>query len=150
MLAISFRLNRHRAAALSVAVIAVAAAALSVLPGWRKNTVPGATDAERRGYIESLGYTPSSDTAETDTVLIPDEFSDVYTEYNKLQTEAGFDLSKYRGRSVERYSYHITDYTDEQAVSANLLVLNGVIIGGDVSSRRLDGFMLPLTEKNGG
>lgn len=149
MLAFSFKLDRRRAAALSVAVIAVVAAALATLPGWRKNAVPGSTDSERRAFVENLGYSLSSDAAETDTVLIPETFSDVYTEYNKLQTEAGFDLSGYRGRAVERYSYRVSDYTEEQAVWANLLVFNGTIIGGDVSSRRLDGFALPLIAKNG-
>ena len=87
---------------------------------------------------------------ETEQVVIPEDFSDVYEKYNAIQYEAGYDLKDYRSRSVVRYSYFLEDYDPKQYVVANLLVFEGKIIGGDISSRRLDGFMLPLVSKDNG
>lgn len=77
---------------------------------------------------------------------IPDPLDAVYTEYNRLQTVCGFDLSKYCGKRVVCYSYPVLNfpYPTEEPVFVNLLIYEGKLIGGDCMTTALDGFMLPL------
>ena len=58
-----------------------------------------------------------------------------------MQKAGGFDLSKYKNREVERYTYTVTNYEGyEGTVYANLIVYRGKVIGGDVCSADADGF----------
>ncbi len=51
-------------------------------------------------------------------------------------------MTKYAGKRCKRYSYSVLNYPEEpEDVRANILVYNGKIIGGDVCSLKLDGFM---------
>ena len=74
-------------------------------------------------------------------IRIPDQLDEVYTVYNSLQIEQGYNLDQYLGRTVELYTYTVTNYDGEDEVYAHLMVCDGMIIGGDISSARLDGFM---------
>ena len=100
------------------------------------------TNGERIEYLKSFGWTVTEEACEIVEVAIPTEFGDVYQNYNAIQKEQGFDLTAYRGKRVKRYSYEVTNYPNQQEnVRANLLVYNNQIIGGDVCSLELDGFM---------
>ncbi len=105
------------------------------------------TNAQRVSFVKSLGYELLSDTAETKEVNIPTIFSDVYKNYNQLQKKANFDLSQYKGCDVVIYTYNIKapkDYSGECVF--NMIVYKGRVIGGDISSRQLDGYMLPIVK----
>ena len=66
----------------------------------------------------------------------------MYTQYNDLQLAQGFDLTPYRGKAVKRYTYEVYNYPDlPTGVVANLLIYKDKVIGGDVCTRALDGFM---------
>ena len=78
----------------------------------------------------------------TQELLIPEEMDESYDEYLTLQSEQGFDLTKYAGKRVKRYTYEVTNYpTGEQGVQANLLLYKNTVIGGEVLSPQLDGFL---------
>lgn len=77
-------------------------------------------------------------------VTIPGEFDDVYENYNALQREAGFDLKRYSGKTVWRYSFRVTNMGTTQEIRANLLLYKNKVIGGDVMSTSIGGFMVPL------
>lgn len=119
------------------------------------NTVLNAkTNAQRVSFIKSLGLLPDDNNCENKSVVIPDDFSDVYENYNEVQKSAGYDLSAYKGAKVTVYTYPVgrikQDNTDEYYV--NLMVYKGRVIGGDISSRNFYGEMLPLmkiVEKDG-
>ena len=65
-----------------------------------------------------------------------------YDDYLALQSGQGFDLSKYAGKRVKRYTYEITNYpTGETGILANLLIYKNTVIGGEVLSPQLDGFL---------
>ena len=73
-------------------------------------------------------------------------FADTYTQYLDLQAQQGFDLTKYRGKRVKRYTYAVTNYpTGESGVQAGLLLYRNTVIGGDVLSNALGGFIHGLT-----
>ena len=49
---------------------------------------------------------------------------------------------EYKGKRVKRYTYEVTNYPGQASgVRANLLVDGGMVIGGDICSLTLDGFM---------
>ena len=100
------------------------------------------TDEDRRAFLSSLGYELSSAECESVKVKIPREFDRIYAGYNEIQRALGFDLSKYKNREVERYTYTVTNYSGyDGTVYANVLVYRGRIIGGDICSQATDGFV---------
>lgn len=105
------------------------------------------TQTEQLTFIASLGYTVNTEPDSVEEVVIPEEFDDVYTQYNELQKAADLDLSRYKGCNAKKWTYTVTDYPgyeNSDCIKINLLIYNGRIIGGDVSSVELDGFMNPL------
>ena len=103
------------------------------------------TADDRLKFISDLGWIVDEDPVEVRQIAIPQEFDDVYSNYNEIQLSQGYDLTKYAGRSAKRWTYIIRNYpdvsSDEDYVRINLLVCDGKIIGGDVCSIKLDGFM---------
>lgn len=102
-------------------------------------------EQERLAFISHYGWEVDVEAVEVQEVVIPDVFDDVYNNYNQIQLKQGFDLEKYAGQRVKRWTYNVRNYPDTSAeddyIRLNLLVSDGVIIGGDVCSVKLDGFM---------
>lgn len=105
--------------------------------------IDGSTDTARVSYLKSLKIETDPDAVVCKEIVIPDTFNDVYKKYNDLQLQAGFDLSEYKGRQATVYTYSL-GFSSERVV--NLIVCDGFIIGGDVSSVKLDGEMRALTQ----
>lgn len=104
-------------------------------------------NSDRVTFVENLGCVLLSNQPETKTVIIPEVFYDVYNNYNDMQKSAGYDLSLYKGCEVTIYTYQIKsqqNHTGESVV--NLMVYKDKIIGGDISSTALGGYMLPLKQ----
>ena len=77
---------------------------------------------------------------------IPAEFDSVLDRYNSLQMDQGLDLSKYKRKTLTRYTYQVTNYPDyEGTVYANLLVYRNKVVAGDLCSASADGFVSPLS-----
>ena len=75
-------------------------------------------------------------------VLVPAVFDQIYESYNDIQKAQGFDISRYKGERVMKYTYLVKNYPQEQdGVAANLLVYQGRIIGADLCSLELGGFL---------
>ncbi|MEG0895459.1 MAG: DUF4830 domain-containing protein [Oscillospiraceae bacterium] len=96
---------------------------------------------ERIEFIQQFGWKIEFEPLEIVDVTIPKEFNDVYKKYNSLQKKQNFNLEKYKGKTVKRYTYTVTNYKGEEYVRANLLIYNNTLIGGDISSIKLNGFM---------
>lgn len=92
--------------------------------------------------LTELDYEFSEDFTKN-TFTIPNEFDLVYNNYNDMQKEAGYDLFPYRGKECEMYTYEIYNHPFGNA-RANIIVYRGEVIGGDISSVELSGFMTPL------
>ena len=108
--------------------------------------VAAADDTERIGFLRDLGYEVTPQSVEVREVLIPDEFDEVFTQYNDLQKTAGMDLEPYHGKRVKCWTYTVLNYPGEEGVLAHLYIYKDKIVGGDVSSTALDGFMHGLTK----
>ncbi len=130
---------------LAVAVGMIVNGAARTLPASSQEFLSGSTASDRLAYLQSFGWNVKEDPVSVTDVLIPSQFGDVYTNYNAIQIAQGFDLTEYAGRTVKKWVYAVTNYPgyaqSEVYVRATLLVCNGRIIGGDVCSVELDGFM---------
>lgn len=105
------------------------------------------TEEERQSFITSMGWETEPEYTECRSVTIPEEFGDVYEQYNDLQKQQGFDLTKYKGRTAEVYTYPVLNYeghTEKDCMKLTLIVYNGELIGGDVCCTELGGFMQGL------
>ena len=75
-------------------------------------------------------------------VTVPESFDKIFSSYNEIQKRQGLDLSKYKKKNVTRYTYKITNYDGyDGTVYANILVYRNKVIGGDVCSADVKGFM---------
>ena len=118
----------------------VAVAASAEVRGIRDND-------DRVAYLNELGWTVSAEPIATEELLIPDHFDDTYSDYLALQEGQGFDLSRYCGKRVKRYTYEITNYpTGEAGVQVALLVYRSTVIGGEVLSPTTGGFLHGLAK----
>ena len=106
------------------------------------------TNEERIAFLAQFGWEVDSEPLEIREVAIPDPFDEVYIKYNALQKEQGFDLEPLAGKVCRQWVYEVTNYPAETPVRANLLVYEDRVVGGDVCSTALDGFMLPFASKD--
>lgn len=103
------------------------------------------TPEERAAFLRECGWEVDIQSEQTQTIHIPETFSDVYQSYNDLQLQQGYDLRPYAGLDCTLYTYTVTNYPDQgQTVLVNLCVYKNRVIGGDVHSTNLNGFMIGL------
>lgn len=100
------------------------------------------SNEDRIKYLGAYGWEVSPEPIATQELLIPEEMDESYTEYLSLQSQQGFDLSKYTGKRLKRYTYEIYNYpSGEAGVQANLLLYRNTVVGGEVLSPQLNGFL---------
>lgn len=108
-------------------------------------------DVVNAKFLESYGWRVRERSVECQDVIIPDPFDLVYESYNKLQREAGLDLTGYRGCRAKRYTYIVENYPDktDAQVRANVLCVDGKPVAGDIMTVSADGFMQSLNRRSG-
>ncbi len=101
------------------------------------------THAQRSAYLAQWGWEVEEEPLFAQTLLIPERLDSSYEEYMNLQTDQGFpSLQQFAGKEVERFTYQILNYpTGEEGVQVNLLLYQGEVIGGEVLSAQVDGFV---------
>lgn len=104
------------------------------------------TNEKRVAFLKSLGWEVDEEPVEIVEVVIPQTFNAVYKNYNEIQKAQGFDLTKYRGARAKRWTYNVKNYPGAaEGIHANLLIYKNKLIGGDVSSVAINGFMQGLS-----
>lgn len=107
-----------------------------------------ATQEEQTAFLKELGWETSPEPIDCRSVIIPETWNDVYTEYNKLQLQQGFNLEKYKGAVAEIYTYEVYNYGERKPnVIANLVICDGKLIAGDICCTELGGFMQGLAKQ---
>ncbi len=151
MFILSAKLTRSKLLTLGLIFCCLAVVLIVSIPQGEETTaktknLKGETNEQRVEYLESFGWDIIDEPTESTEVIIPAEFDETYESYNLLQQTQGFDLSKYKGKKVMRYTYSVKNYPTNSAenVCATLLVSDKKIIGGDISSTSLGGFMHSL------
>ena len=106
------------------------------------------TPTDAANFLAQFGWEVESTPVEEKAVSIPSEFDKIFLAYNELQKAQGLDLTKYRGKDVTRYTFAIKNYAGyEGTVYANVLVHRGRVIGGDVCSADVSGFVQGFEKK---
>lgn len=111
-------------------------------------------DSEEKllAFINSFGIRTAAVPLEKTNVEIPSKFDAVLEEYESLQREQGLKLSKYKGKTVTRYTYEILNYPKDEngqpagKVFLNLVLYKDRVIGGDICSAEMGGFVKPFTD----
>lgn len=143
MIIVTARVPKRRLLAGGIATLcccAVVAAALALTLGGRAVTASAEvknirTNDDRLAYLNGLGWQVSPQPIATEELLIPEELDDSYTAYLKLQTDQGFDLARYRGKRVKRYTYQLTNYpSQDEPVQIALLLYKNRVVGGQIQS----------------
>lgn len=94
------------------------------------------------GFLSQFGWTVNAAAAKQESVTVPAEFDKVFAGYNELQKSQGLDLSKYKKKTLTRYTLEVTNYPDyEGTVYANVLVYRNKVVGGDICSADVSGFV---------
>ena len=118
------------------AVLAVAAVVLLInrgKPAVSDNAISlkASNASERAAFLSQFGWDIEEDPVEVAEVIIPAEFDRGYEKYNEIQKAQNLDLTPYAGKRAKRWTYNIKNYPGYE----------GAVIGGDVCSTELDGFM---------
>ncbi len=101
------------------------------------------SEEDVRTFLSSFGWELKSTAPISESVTIPDEFDKVFVNYNEIQKKQGLDLSKYKRKTVTRYTYEVSNFKGyDGTVYANVIVYRGRVIGGDICSASPDGFVL--------
>ncbi len=99
------------------------------------------------GFLGQFGWVVDAGSAESVTVTIPEEFDKVFAGYNEMQKAQGLDLSKYKKKELTRYTFKVTNYGNRDGkpytlpVYANVLVYRNRVVGGDICSADVKGFI---------
>ena len=127
----------------------VVAAALITTLGQRSVTASAEpsgirSNEDRVSYLKALGWQVLEMPVISEELIIPEIFDESYDDYLALQSKQGFDLTKYAGKRIKRYTYTVTNYSDSEAeVHAALLIYKNKVIGGQLQAA--DGsFVIPL------
>ncbi|MGM9642531.1 MAG: DUF4830 domain-containing protein [Eubacteriales bacterium] len=101
------------------------------------------TNEDRISFLSQFGYKVTGEPIESVELTLPDNFDRVFSGYNELQKAQGLDLTKYKGKTVTRYTYEVSDYPGHEGekVYANLIVRKNKIIAGDICSSDPNGFI---------
>ena len=123
------KLNKKKIVLTVAAVLCASAAAVTLLAG--RGAAASAsispkgvkTEEDRVAYLQEWGWQVSPQATLVEELELPKEFGPEYSQYLELQTGQGFDLSKYAGKRVRRYTYEILNYpTGETGAIAHLLI----------------------------
>ena len=155
MFVYSVKANTLKLAGITIGALGVLIALIFLLPSYTPQTTAVIakktaeykydkirTNDDRVKFLEQFGWTVDAAPVEEVTMRLPDEFDKVLASYNELQKQGGLDLSKYRGKEVTRYTYKVTNYPGyDGSVTANVIVYRNRVIGGDVCSSDVSGFI---------
>ncbi len=136
---------------------------LSLVPVSRDDTYVGAisdksirfdgieSEEQLYSFIEGLGISVKTPAWNSIDVDIPRVFDAVYKKYNDIQRQMGLDLSKYKGKTLHRYTFEVTNYptgegSGEGKVYLTLFTYKDRVVAGDISSRDYGGFVRTFTD----
>lgn len=145
-------MSRGKTGSKKTLVIGIALIVIVALWGFIRLTsqneqeISGSNDRERTAYIKSFGYEVGTVPDKVEEIRIPANFDEAYEQYNAIQREQGFDLRKYRAYYAKKYTYLIKNYDNPSPIPicANLIVIDGKIVGADISSSEAGGVMTVL------
>ena len=133
----------------AIAALVLLVAALAFKGGRTDAEAGGApraeTNEERVAYLAALGWEVEPEPLETLRLTLPETLEEPYRSYNELQLRQGFDLTPCLGETLERCTYRLTNYPGRpDGCQADLYVLDGEVVAGDVVCTGANGFIATL------
>ncbi len=111
------------------------------LIGDREYSLFAESEEERAEFLSSFGLIVDELLSEKE-IIIPDEFSPLYEEYNALQKRQGLDLENFKEKTATQYIYSLSDCDIEgEKAYADILVYKGRVIAGHLTSYLQNGKM---------
>jgi len=99
-------------------------------------------NSSRIKFLEQFGWTVEEEPCEEAEITIPDEFDKIMNSYNELQKRQGLNLTKYKKKTLTRYTYKITNYPNYSGtVYANIILYKNRVVAGDICSADVNGFI---------
>lgn len=103
---------------------------------------PGRTAAD--AVLREMGLRRASPWEES-RVTLPEEDDSAWKAYLEMQREAGYEMTPFCAKTVTRLACEIENHPEGEGVRANFYMQDdGKILGGDIMSPALDGFMHAL------
>ena len=136
-------LTKKNLAIISAVIIVAMLLLVQIFLSDAKN-IDGSTNTLRTDYLKSIGIHTEDSGVLSKNIIIPESFDSVYSEYNSIQKQSGFDLIPFKGMEATVYTYPLSGDDSKQV---HLIVCKGNIIGGDVADISLGGEMRPLILK---
>ena len=143
----SLKLTKKRAVAflLLLGVILSAAVVLCSSPRSLLSTGDMLDVSQTKGrekYLASYGWQIDPSSEEERNVLLPKSFEGAVGEYAEMQTSQGYDFASYAGLECRQFTYEVTNYDGcVGTVYATLYIKGTRVIGGDIHSADISGFM---------
>ena len=147
MLTNCLKLTRRRAVALILAAGVILSAAVILCSSPRSifsicDMLDVSQAKGREKYLASYGWVIDPTDEEERTVLLPKTFEGAVGEYAEMQTEQGYDFASYAGLECRQFTYTVKNYEGcGGTVYATLYVKGTRVIGGDIHSADINGFM---------
>ena len=91
-------------------------------------TLRAGDEADVEHFLTSCGYSSPKFLFQHE-ITVPKNWNDIYTEYNELQRQQGFDLVPYKGKTATEYEYFVDD-----TLNASVLVSENRIIAAHVAN----------------
>lgn len=148
MILIHIKQRKHLFAAIIAGGILLTALLLLLWGCGKKTEAPihGADSSARVTYLQSLGWQVSPQEVETLHLKLPEKLEGSWGDYAALQDAQGLPFSQFAGRTVQRYTYAVTNYPQRaEDVQINLYLADGQIIGGDLIALGENGFRADLS-----
>ena len=143
MMVMTAKVDLKKIALILGAIVAVILGLILLFGGKETQTTaatPVSNNDQRVSFLESLGWDVAASPEESGQVRIPENMSEVFERYNKLQKQQGYDLTTYAGKNVMRYVYKVENFPDAtDPVYATVLVYKNQIIGGDITNTAAGG-----------
>lgn len=97
-------------------------------------------------FLSAFGIIIDPSPVSCEKIKIPLKFDSIYENYNLLQIESGLDLSPYKGKNAERYTYKVLNFpkSGTEDVFVNVICVKSRPVAGDIMNPAIDGFMQPL------
>ena len=158
MFIVTTKISKGKAAAILIGICVILAACIILVSMARGRAADAAAmtgsqqievsyknireNADRVTFLNAFGWEVAEEPVSIEEITIPKEFNEIYEAYNRMQKEQALDLSRYRGKTLRRYTYQVRNYPDrDDPIWANLLIYKNRVIAGDICSSEFHGFM---------